>query len=80
MRKIVGTICLVAVLVVAFWLLSLKHSKVQAMEYQEVKPYKFAEVPGFGAEIYKGVHEGCEYYVAESTYRGVSIALGRGCK
>jgi hypothetical protein len=61
--------------------------RVKAVEIVEVPPYKFATVTG-GAEVYKGVHEGCEFFVvreyASRVSHGdtvsVSIALGRGCK
>jgi hypothetical protein len=58
----------------------------QAMEYPEVKPYEFAQINE--AHIWKGVHEGCEYYVIQEHHFEMnhgdsisnSLSLGRGCK
>jgi hypothetical protein len=56
------------------------------MEFQEVKPYTFAELPH--GRIYKTVHEGCELYVVENDFytygardqHQYAITSGRGCK
>jgi hypothetical protein len=67
-------------------LCSFDHPFSHAMEFQEVKPYVFAELPH--GRIYKTVHEGCEVYIVESdsihandwdTHQ-YSITTGRGCK
>jgi hypothetical protein len=87
---LLGTLCLLYSAIDRI----VKHP-VHAMEFQEVQPYKFADIvdkdPWGGerhADIYKGVHEGCEFYIVhqyhfETKYSDAisnSIALGRGCK
>jgi hypothetical protein len=65
--------------------------RVNASEFNEVKPYVFAELPH--GRIYKTVHEGCELYVVESDVtipsgqygmpfgtEVYSITAGKGCK
>jgi hypothetical protein len=57
-----------------------------AVEFQEVQPYEFAQVGQ--AHVWKGVHEGCEYYVIQEHHFEInhgdsisnSLALGRGCR
>jgi hypothetical protein len=61
-------------------------SGASVMEFQEVKPYVFAELPH--GRIYKTVHEGCELYVVENDFytygardqHQYAITSGRGCK
>jgi hypothetical protein len=83
-RIIFSVLCLCAAYL--WWFFS-HYAHAHAMEYQEVKPYAFAELPH--GTIYKTVHEGCELYIvetnndrADSMGKGFtySITAGRGCK
>jgi hypothetical protein len=77
---------LVAIVLWALVLIIRERWQVHASEFNEVKPYVFAELPH--GRIYKTVHEGCELYVAESDVAHVNdwdahsytITTGRGCK
>jgi hypothetical protein len=80
-----GTVCLVYALVYKGCDYIAKHP-VRASEFNEVKPYVFAELPH--GRIYKTVHEGCELYIVESDWEAAqtwgnhtySITAGKGCK
>lgn len=86
-KEILKLFLVLAGLVIAVLLFThIEDRTVHAVEFQEVKPYEFAQVGE--AHVFKGVHEGCEYWVIQEHHYEInhgdsisnSLALGRGCK
>lgn len=79
LRVLALALVLIILIVVGDLLVNRSIAKAQGFG-TDISPYKFATLPN-GTELYKGVYQGCVYYVAVTNFRTVSIVpFGPGCK